>query len=170
MKPTLLQRIDLWTRNSAPVVLTFVLAIIAVIPLKLPGYALVAPDLLLVAVFYWVAHRPDLMPPVAIFVIALFGDLLSGASLGLNSLLLLLVHGAVLGQRKTLRGRPFAIAWLAFAVVALCAKAAGLLLNLVLRGGLMGLDLFALQLTLTIAVYPMLAWPLARAQRAFVPA
>lgn len=170
MKPTLLQRIDLWTRNSSPVALTFLLVILAVIPLKLPGYALVAPDLMLIAVFYWVAHRPDLMPPAAIFMLAVFGDLLSGAPLGVNSLLLLLVYWAVEGQRKALRGRPFVIAWLAFAVVALSVKAAGLLLNLILRGGLMGFDLFVLQLTLTIAAYPMLAWPLARAQRAFVPA
>jgi rod shape-determining protein MreD len=169
MKPTGLQRLDLWARRAAPIVATLLLAILSVVPLRLPGYMLVAPDFLLMAVFYWIAHRPDLMPPAAIFAIGVLVDLLSGGPLGVEPLVLLLTYAAVGSQRKALRGKPFAIVWMAFALVAVAAKLVEAMLNLALRGALIDGDVFALQLLLTVAIYPLLAWPLARMQQAFVP-
>ena len=66
-----LQRLDRWTRQAMPLVLTMMIVVVTVAPLRLPENPSLAPALVLTCVFYWVAHRPDLMTPPCVFAIGL---------------------------------------------------------------------------------------------------
>ena len=79
-----------------------------------------APALPLIAVFYWTLYRPDLMPPVAAFVIGLLQDILGGLPLGVSACVLVGVHAAVNTQRRFFIGKSFAVVWLGFALVSAC--------------------------------------------------
>ena len=74
MRPTLLQRVDLKLRQALPGLLILLCIMLSVTPLRLPDYALVAPGLVLIAVFYWTVHRPDLLRPWHACLLGLFID------------------------------------------------------------------------------------------------
>lgn len=170
MRPLFVQRLDGWARASAPFALTLVAVIINVVPLRLPAYSVIAPDLVLMAVFYWTVHRPDLMRPWSAFVVGLLDDILSGTPLGVYALVLLFVHWAIIAQHRTLRALSFGLLWCGFALIAAGAKLVMVVLALVIGRGLIDpAGLFA-QYAFTIAVYPLIALLMGRAQRAFLPA
>lgn len=170
MRPLFLQRVDLWARTSVPLALTFLMALLNVVPLRLPDYSELAPSLVLMAVFYWTVHRPDLMRPWSVFVIGLLDDVLSGAPLGVNALVLLFVHWTIMAQHKAFRGQPFAIVWLGFALIAGGAAIVEVVLALVAGYGLLDPVTVVVQYFLTLALYPPIAFLMGRAQRAFLPA
>jgi rod shape-determining protein MreD len=168
MNPGALQRLDLRLRHALPVLLTLLVVLLSVAPLRLPDYALVAPGLVLVSLFFWTVHRPDLVRPWHAFVIGLFDDALSGTPLGVNALILVVVHATIVAQHKVFRGRSFAVIWFAFAVIAAGAQLLEAFLALVAARLLVDPLLLLVQLLLTIALYPAVAWLLGRAQRAFL--
>jgi rod shape-determining protein MreD len=168
MKPSALQRVDVSVRQSAPVALTLLLTVLSVVPVRLPAASTLAPDIVLIAVFYWTVHRPDLMRLWTVFVIGLLGDVLSGTPLGVHPLVLMLVHAAIISQHKIFRGASFGMVWWAFSLIAPVAHVVAAILAFVTTGALIDLSLFALRLVLTIGFYPALAWLLGRAQRALL--
>jgi rod shape-determining protein MreD len=168
MKPSPLQRIDHWVRHSAPVALTLALVMISVVPTRLPGYSVVAPSLTVMSLFYWTVHRPDLMRVWAAFAIGLLEDSLSGTPLGVNALLYVLIHAAILAQYRVFRGKSFGLIWAAFAVIAAFAQLMTAILAAVVGGALIPAGVYAAQLILTILIYPVVAWLMGRAQRAFL--
>jgi rod shape-determining protein MreD len=140
-----------------------------VAPLRLPDYALVAPGMALIALFFWTVHRPDLMRPWHAFAVGLLEDVLSGTPLGVNALILVLVHAAIVAQHKVFRGKPFAVIWSAFALTAPAAALLEAALAFAAARVVVDPLLLLVQLLLTIAVYPPFAWLLGRAQRAMLP-
>ncbi len=90
--------------------------------------------LFLMAVFYWSAYRPTLVPLWFVFLMGILLDLLSGAPVGLNAMVLVMVRWLVTDQRLFLTGQPFMIVWIGFVLVcagaALCQWALYGLLNL----------------------------------------
>ncbi len=170
MSQGFLPRLDSWLRHAAPLAVTFMIVLLSVMPLPLPGYVAVAPRLVLMAVFYWSVHRPDLMRSASVFAIGLLEDILSGSPIGLNALVLLLVHGAIMNQYRVFRGQPFIVVWFAFMVIALAAMAVAAVVGFLVRGAPVDGGAFLTQLGLTVAVYPMVGWLLGRTQRAFLPA
>jgi rod shape-determining protein MreD len=89
---TVLQRLDRLARNCWPFVLSLLLVVASVLPLQLPDFGRVAPNLAVMATFYWAIYRPDLFPAPAAFALGLWLDLLTGTPIGINALVLLLVH------------------------------------------------------------------------------
>jgi rod shape-determining protein MreD len=170
MRPLFLQRMDAGARASAPLVLTLIIAIINVVPLHLPAYSAIAPDLVLMAVFYWTVHRPDLMRPWGAFVVGILDDILTGTPLGVNAAVLLLVHWMIINQHKSFRSLSFGLLWGGFAVIAFGAKVMLGVLALALSRGLIEPMVLLAQLAFTVALYPLIAMLLGRAQRAFLPA
>ena len=169
MRPLFLQRVDAGARAAAPLVLTLMIVIVNVVPLRLPSYSVIAPDLVLMAVFYWIVHRPDLLRPWGAFMVGILDDILVGTPLGVNAFVLLLVHWMIISQHKTLRTLSFGLLWLAFAVIALGAKLILVGLALVINRGLIDPMVLLAQFSFTVAVYPLIAMLMGRAQRAFLP-
>ena len=165
-----LRRIEFWARQTSPLSLTLFLVLVAVAPLRIPEYARVAPDFALMSVFFWTVHRPDLMRPWWAFVIGLFADILSGTPLGINALVYVLVHGALIAQHKVFRGKPFGLIWIGFGIIALVAGTIGYLAGFILTGAMIRPGLWATHVMVTFACYPLVGWLMGRVQRAFLSA
>ncbi|MHA1564512.1 MAG: rod shape-determining protein MreD [Alphaproteobacteria bacterium] len=161
-------RLDRWARNIIPIVITLFLVLISVTPIPVPYSVAIAPSLPLMAVYYWVVLRPELMPRTAVFAIGLVHDALSGVPLGVNALVLLLTHAILSSQRRYLVGKSFWLFWLGFVILAPAAGALTWALMSILRGTLVAPDATLFNLLMTIAVFPLLAWILFHTQRALV--
>ena len=159
------QRLGHPLRNLVPFFGVLILLFLTLIPLHIPAYAVIVPMLPLTAVYYWGLYRSDLLPTIAVFFVGLLQDFLSGAPIGLNAAILLLVYETVVSQRRYLLHESFSIAWASFMVVAAGASAlqwAGLsLLAWTPRDP--GPGIF--QYFLTVALYPCLAWFYAQTQK-----
>jgi rod shape-determining protein MreD len=152
-----------------PTVTTLVLAVFSVLPLRFPDYAAVAPLLALAGVFYWTIYRPDLLPPIAVFLCGITLDLLSGAPLGVAPLVFLLTRVVVLPQRHFFVDRLFPFVWGGFTLLAAAAIAFLWLLGSFFAGVLLDMRAATLQWVLTVASFPAVAYLLMRVQRAFMP-
>ncbi|GAA0583525.1 rod shape-determining protein MreD [Caenispirillum bisanense] len=164
MRPTLWQRMDTMARHMVPFVLTLLLILLAATPTHLPGMVRVGPMLSLIGVYYWAVYRPDLMGYGSAFTLGLFEDILTGAPLGSGALTLLIATGLVVSQYKFFKNKSFAVTWWAFAVVAFLATGARWLAVSLIYGVGTDLQTVAVEYMLTLALYPVLGWVLARAQ------
>ncbi len=157
--------LDRGLRGLTPFVLTIGLVLISVLPIPVPGTSPITPALTLMAVYYWSVYRPDLLPIAATFIIGVVQDTLSGAPLGMTSLVLLSVQGVVMAQYRFFNGRTFMVEWWGFLVIAPGAITAAYLLATIYSGTLLSVRPFGFQLMLTVALYPCIAWLLARAKQ-----
>lgn len=152
-----------------PFLTTVLFAFFSIVPLNLPGFAVVMPAFVLMAVFHWTVYRPELLPLSAVFASGLLLDLLNGTPyVGISALIFLIGRSAVMGQRKLFVNRPFAIVWLGFLALAVALFLLLWLLVSGLHGSFIDLRPFAFQAVLTVACYPAASYVLARAQRAFL--
>ncbi|MBK3776351.1 rod shape-determining protein MreD [Azospirillum sp. YIM DDC1] len=168
MTLTLWQRLDKTGRNLAPFAVTVMLALGGMVPVPLPGYASVAPFLTAIAVYYWAIHRPDLMGPGTAFLIGLLQDLLTGGPLGVNALVLVLVHWAVSSQRRVLASSTFALMWFGFGLVMMGVACIQWLAFAALQASVLPFRPALFQALLTMAFFPAVAWMLIRVHRAFL--
>jgi len=166
----LLQRLDRTARNLTPMFLCFVLVVASALPMNLPGYGRVAPNLALIAIYYWAIFRPDLVPLSGAFAIGLFQDVLGGTALGLQALAMVLVHQAVVSQQRFFAGKSFLVVWWAFAMTALAAAAVIWIATMLLNLTLVSPTPVLFQFLLTVAFCPFLTWFLARVHGAVLPA
>ena len=118
--PAAIQRDVGYPGRLVPFLTGVLFAFFSIVPLNLPGFAVVMPAFALMAVFHWTIYRPDLLPLSAVFVIGLLLDLLNGTPyVGLSSLVFLLARAAVMSQRKFFVNRTFTVVWLGFLVLAI---------------------------------------------------
>lgn len=164
MTSGLLLRLDRFSRAIAPLTLSLGLLMIAALPFRLPGLGRVAPDVALIAVFYWSVYRPDLFPAVAAFLLGLCQDALIGAPLGTSAFVLLLVHALVRSQRRFFAGKSFVVVWWAFGLIAIGAALVKWLTAMMLALAALAIAPALFQWVLTIALFPFLAWLFARTQ------
>jgi len=149
-----------------PFLTTLLFTLIAIVPLNLPGFAIITPAFTLMAIFHWTVYQPDLMPLSAVFVIGLLFDLLTGTPyVGLSALLLLVVRTAIMTQRRLFVNCTFPVVWLGFCVVAVGSFVLLWAFVSLLHGGMLGTRPFVFQAVLTVACYPVVSYVLAWAQR-----
>jgi len=168
MKPSFWHRVDRFARDLTPFALTFLLLVVSAIPFHIPGFAQVAPLLSMIGVYFWAVYRPDLMPAVAVFLIGLVHDFLSGLPVGISALIFLVVLGAALAQRSFFFGKSFVIVWIGFIFVAAGALALEWMLLSIISGELIQVRSALYQFGLTVAVFPVLSWMFTRWQQAFL--
>lgn len=168
MNPSLVNQLDGFARQLVPFGVTLFLVMFETIQLPLPGSAAVAPGFSLVAIYYWTVYRPDLMPPVAVFVIGMLLDVVSGALFGVNALVMLAIYGAVLTQRRLLVGKSFNIVWFGFLFALVLTAGLDWLVHAIINGAFLDPTRLFARLGMTALLYPILAWCLGRLQRAFV--
>lgn len=165
MKLLLFQRDVGLVNRLMPILTTFVCVFASVIPLHLPGFAVVTPALALMAVYHWTIYRPELLSFVATFAAGLVLDLLNGAPLGISSLVLLLTRAFVLSQRGLFVGQGFAVVWLGFLGVATAAIAFEWAVFSLYYGFLLDIRPSLFQGVLTVSCYPVASYLLVRVQR-----
>lgn len=145
---------------ALPGAVTLLLILMGSVPIGAPLIGPVLPAFGMIAVFVFAVQRPDLMPHWLAFLVGLAQDLVTGGPLGLNALLLLLVQSICAGQRRFLVGRPFALAWAGFAVIALPAALAQWLIACIYFTAVLPIGGVMLQTGATVALFPFVAAPL----------
>lgn len=150
-----LSRIDLALRSVTPFLLTVALILIGAMPLSMPVDLPITPAFGLMAVFYWSVYRPDLLPALAVFALGLLQDLISGAPLGITAVIWLGTFAIVLNQRKIFLGKPFAMSWWGFSMVAVAAGAARWLISSALAGYMLDAHRMTAELAATVLLFPL---------------
>ena len=163
-----LHKLDVAGRSLAPTAVTVMLLLVNLAPLHMTGYERVAPSFVLMSIYYWAIHRPDLLPPSAVFVIGLLQDLLGGGPLGLNALILVMAHWTILTQRGFFLSSTFPMLWLGFVVVVAGAALAQWLAASLASFELVAIDALVIQGLLTLTLFPLMAWLLIQVHRAFL--
>lgn len=156
---------DIVARSSTPSLLLLFLVILGQLPFSLPGDSAVTPFFVLMAVFYWGLHRPDLVPAIVVFLVGLLQDALQGEPFGVNAFVLIAVYWFVASQQRHFGGRPFLVLWLVFALVALVAEALRWLLVSVLTTTLIAPWPVTFEYLMTVALYPVLTIAFVLAQK-----
>ena len=159
---------DLLARQLTPSMLTQILVIIGVVHLRILEFSTVMPLLPLMAVYHWAVFRPRLLPAYAVFLIGILQDILTGAPVGVNALVFLLVYGAVLSQKRFFTGKSFLILWLGFSLIAAAASALNWLAISLLSATIVEIRTAVFQYLLTVGFFPAVAWVFMRWQRAFL--
>jgi rod shape-determining protein MreD len=160
-----LHRIDVIARQSVPFALALLLVLMSALPATLPVFRQAAPWWVLIAVFYWSVYRPDLMPVQAAFVLGLLQDFLIGTPPGVSALLYVVLRGCAGVIARHVTGRSFLKVWVLFAIVAASAVIARHLIMILWYEQLVDPGLAVVQLLLTVGVYPLAGWALARLQK-----
>jgi rod shape-determining protein MreD len=168
VKPSLWVKLDTVARQITPFGLTMVFTLLSVLPLQVPGLGVAGPVWTIMGLYYWALVRPDLMPVAAVFLVGLMLDALSGTPLGANALVLLMVHRLVITQRRFFYGKPFAIVWLGFGLVAAGAFAASWLLTSLWHGTILDQRVLVFRYILTVGLFPLVFRALLEWQRLFL--
>ncbi len=162
MTPTLSHLFDAVARNLVPAALGVFFVLISSIPFYLPGFGPVAPNFVLMAVFFWAIHRVDLFTSVTVFFIGLLLDILVGLPPGINAAVLVLVRTIAASQGKVFRGKSFLVLWWGFGLVALAAGGVIWGLTALYHLTLIDPTPIVFQMAITVAVFPFLAWVFTR--------
>jgi rod shape-determining protein MreD len=165
-----LPRVNNGAARLLPVATTLLAAVISVLPLQIPGYAVLTPVFTLMAAYHWTIYRPDLLPPVALFAIGLTEDLLAGSPIGVNALLLLLTRIGVLSYRRYFVNRNFPFVWTGFTLLTATAMLGLWALHCVIDLSLLDFRNAVIRAALTVAIFPLASFMLGRAQRAVMGA
>lgn len=162
------QRLDQTGRNLLPFTLTMAAMLLSMVPLPLPGYSMVTPPLVLISLFYWVIHRPDLLRPLVVFAIGLLHDLIAGTLLGVTSLSLILAYWLLITQRRFFLGRSFVMLWIGFALVAAGVAATQWIVYALTEARLLDVRPVLVQAALGVALFPLPTYLFQRLHRAYL--
>ncbi len=139
-----------------PVSTVLMCVLLSMLPLGLSSTVLAPPSFGLVAVFYWACRRPELLPPVVVFLLGVLQDFLWGGPTGLWPFAYLLAYGLTASQRFVLTGQGYTVLWFGFSIVAGCVSVAVWLLASVYYWKLLPVMPMVVQTVLTIAVFPII--------------
>jgi rod shape-determining protein MreD len=165
---TLWQRIDLAARNVTPFVISVLLVILSVLPIPAPGLNTITPFFALMSLYHWAVYRPNLMPFSAVFVIGLLQDLLTGAPVGLFTLVFLTTYGVAVTQRRFIAGKSFLIYWLGFVMLAGAAAVESWALASAWHFTILDLRPVVFQFLVSVGMFPLLAWLLLQWQQSIL--
>ena len=168
MKLALLQRDVGFLSRLVPMLTTVLCVMASVIPAHLPAFIPTTPFFTLMAVYFWTLYRADLLPFPLVFASGLLLDMLEDAPLGISSLILLLAYALVFSQREQLALRRFTVVWLGFLAVAAASAVLQWGVVSLFYGMLLDVRAFLFQGVVTVAVYPVVSYLLARVQQMFL--
>ena len=161
------RRLDIAWRFAFPGTISLFLMLLSMAPFGFWGQAALLPAVALSCVWFWSLFRPAAMAPPIVFLLGLLLDLLGYLPLGVGGLTMLTTHGIAQILRQFLARQGFAVVWLIFTTVAggIAAINWALVSLLTLTVVAPGPVLF--QAGLAVALYPVVAIPLALAHRTF---
>ncbi|MCG8503659.1 MAG: rod shape-determining protein MreD [Sphingomonadales bacterium] len=163
-----MEALDQAVEAATPAALGLILIFAAAVPMHVGQFEFFTPKVLLIMVYYWTIHFPERLTLGTVFLLGLFEDLLLGAPLGMNALVLALVHFLLVGQLNVFIGRPFVLTWAGFLPVVLSAAVIFWLMSSMDHGAFLSPVQFLLQAMVTMALYPLLGWVLGRLFRSAV--
>jgi rod shape-determining protein MreD len=140
---------------SMPFLVTTLAMLVSMVPVNLFGGWVPAPELGVIAAFFWAVYAPALFPPAAIFSLGIVQDFCSGGPFGFWAIIYLAVYGFTLSQRAFFIGRSLLGVWFGFAAVcALTGIATWLLASTIYNRWIPPGEIF-LQVAVTALVFPL---------------
>jgi rod shape-determining protein MreD len=110
------ERLDPWRWIVAPMAACIAVTLLLSAPIRVFGLQLPQPVWGMVPAFAWAVLRPSILAPFCLLMLGLACDLISGARLGLTSLLLLTAYGLVLVTRNMMSGQSRLMMWVWYVV------------------------------------------------------
>ena len=162
---TVVQRLDYGARVALPFLTTLFCLFLGVIPLPIPYIGTVAPPLVLIAIYYWAGHRPDVFRPSMAFMLGFLNDIVNFLPIGLSAILFLCVYQIVLTQRRLFTKQPFLILWMGFVIVAVVTQLACWILVCLLNGHYIPILPILIQTLMVCAIFPIPCWLFIQMQR-----
>lgn len=162
MNAGVLQRLDVVLRRLLPLVTALVAVLIDLLPLPAPGPHGVTSFLTLAVVYFWSLYRPDLLGPGAVFVIGLVYDALAGLPPGLSALVLLLARHVMVSHQRFFFAKSFLVVWCCFVLLAAGTLGLRWAIGSLWFGRWFDPTPLLLEIAITVALYPALAWVLIR--------
>lgn len=164
--PAALAQFDTLLRRSLPFGSCLLLQIIALaLPRLVPALAAIAPPLALTAIYFWAAHRPNLLPLPLLFLLGLAADAVLRLPFGVTALCYVLAAQLVQSFRPLLAGQSYGSLWLGFTAVAIAVQLLQWLILSIMSGQLLPVQAALFQLLVCLAVFPGIAWLLNWADR-----
>lgn len=160
-----LDQLDAQLRMLLPLVTGMLAVLVDVLPVHGTGLESVASFTTLGVVYFWSLYRPELFSITVTFATGLVHDALAGLPLGATSLILLLVRSLLVTQQRFFLARSFPVIWACFLLLAPAALVCRWLLVSLWWGTLFPLAPVAVELLLTLALYPVISWLLGRLHR-----
>ena len=165
MKLTVWQRLDLFSRQLTPFLLTILLIFLSSVPYEIPNLGRVMPLFSLIAIFHWGVYRAELLPNYAVFFIGFLQDVLSGVPMGVHTLIYILAYNLILAQQRFFARKSFYIIWLGFAIVS-----AGVMFMLwgmlsILNGVFIDFVPVVSQYGIGVGLYPIISYIFSRWQQ-----
>jgi rod shape-determining protein MreD len=138
-----------------PALICILLSIAFATAVRFPGgVQLPEPIFPLLLAFAWPLIRPSMIGPAALLALGLFEDLLLGTPLGLWALTFVGVYAGILGTRHLIVGQDFRILFGWWAGAVSCAYMTAYLVMCLEDGGPPSLIDSAMQLGVTLALFP----------------
>ncbi|MEM9435863.1 MAG: rod shape-determining protein MreD [Pseudomonadota bacterium] len=147
----------IWAMRALYAMLMILILFLQLLPLETTPRGWAAPDFLLCLTMVWVARRPELAPIWLVAALFLLADLLLQRPPGLWAALALVATEVLRARASDLRETVFAFEWLMVSAILLCFYVALMICWAVMVPYDISNSLLALQLLLTILLYPALA-------------
>jgi len=141
---------------SVPFLATVIALLVADVPLNLLGGWVPAPELGIIAAFFWAVYAPALFPPAAIFSLGLVQDFVSGGPIGFWATIYLAVYGFTLSQRVFFIGRTVMGVWVGFVAVSVLTSIVTWLLASTIYNRWVPPGEIFLQALVTVVVFPFI--------------
>lgn len=155
-------------KNGTPFLVSFFLLLIGLFPVRVSFLTQLHMPLVFISLFYWIIFRPDLLPPVVVFLLGVCSDLFYQNPLGLHAFSFLLFYLVVKSQRRFLTSRSFSFLWSAFVVFLIPLFIVEWLLASLLFMHFLGFWTMIGQAVLVIGVFPLVAGVCAWLYRRFL--
>ena len=165
MREVFSQRLFKSFKKIVPELSILFLAILSVQPQSLLGNSVISPFLCLSAVFYWSLHRQGHFNVVALIILGIISDILTGASLGFNPILFLTVFAISSWQRKNVLLKPFHLIWGVFSLVSGLTFVIAWAITSFVSLQYADVGPFATQYFMTVVSFPILDWLLSNIRR-----
>lgn len=164
MTDTFARQIDLGLRKALPFLTMVVAMLVDLLPLPGTSPDTAAPFVTLGVFYFWSIQRPDLLPPLAVFLLGLGFDLTAGLPIGMSPLVLLATRGLMLVRERSVLAKSFGMAWFGFLLTAFVAAALRWLVASSWWAHAFAFQPLFAEAVLTVLLYPLLAWLLGRLQ------
>lgn len=114
---------------------------------------------IIMMLYYWSIYRPTLIPPLLVFTMGFFFDLLSGSTwpVGLNTFIFLLLRHVIVSQRLFLTGQPFTVIWIGFMIAGFASLSLQWLILGLTRFHWGGVDQVIITGFIAVLIFPLIA-------------
>lgn len=163
-----LQKLGESVRPFFPVLTGFLFILLSALTLPFPYIGSIAPALGVTAIYYWAIYRPDLLKPLAVFVLGVLNDIIHFLPLGLSALVFVAVYQLVLSQRRYFIKQNFFMLWAGFGIISLMSSFVMWCAVSFYEGKALTVLPVFMQFLMTFVIFPLPAWLLIKVQRTFL--